>query len=245
MARAIAQQARLAPLEGGGTLTLPGWVKKAGAEAVGTFALVFVGCGAIVVNAQTGALGHAGVALAFGAVVAIMITATAHVSGAHLNPAVTLAFASTGQLPLREVPAYLGAQLGAAIAGAFAVATVIGQEASVGATSFQVSVDQAFLIEATITFGLMFVISSVAADESASGGSAGILIGGTVGLAALVAGPLTGASMNPARSLGPALLANAEDQWLYAIAPCVGAVLGAWSYQVVRLSKTPRADDAA
>lgn len=211
-------------------------LKKVGAEIVGTFALVFAGCGAIMVDETSkGALGHLGVATVFGLVVCVMVCATGHVSGAHFNPAVTLAFASTRRFPWREVPAYVGAQLLAAVAAAAALSAIVGPVASLGSTTPKVSTVAALLMELIITFLLMFVITAVATDSRAEGPTAGPAIGGTVALCALFAGPLTGASMNPARTLGPALLAGEfTSVWIYVVAPVIGAVLGACAYHVIR-----------
>lgn len=209
-------------------------LRKAAAEAIGTFTLVFAGCGAIVVNAQSGALGHVGVCLTFGLVVAGMIFATGHVSGAHLNPAVTVAFASTGAFPWRQVPAYVAAQLGAALLGSLAIAALIGTDAHLGATLPAQGLAQAVALEALFTAVLMFVIQSVATDARASGQLAAVAIGGTVALLALMGGPLTGASMNPARSLGPALVSGElTGAWLYVVGPVLGALGGAGAYRVV------------
>jgi aquaporin NIP len=209
-------------------------LRRASADGVGTFALVFAGCGAVVVDAQTQALGHIGVSAVFGLVIAAMIFATGHVCGAHFNPAVTLAFAVTGSFSWREVPAYVGAQILAAVAASACVMWLIGSDASLGATVPSVSVGRAFGIEVLLTFFLMFVIKSVATDHRASGNVAAIAIGATVALGALMGGPLTGASMNPARSLGPALVSGVwHDLWLYAAAPVLGAILGAITYDLV------------
>ena len=214
-------------------------LRKAGAEFVGTFALVFAGCGAIVVETQTGALGHVGVCLVFGAVVGVMVFATGHISGAHLNPAVTLAFATGRNFPWREVPAYVGAQVGAAVVASAAILGLIGSEASLGATLPGVEVLPAVGLEVIATFFLMFVIKAVATDGRASGNVAALAIGGTVAVCALALGPLTGASMNPARSLGPALVSGQlSEVWIYLVAPVIGAVLGALTYSQVACGPT-------
>jgi len=213
--------------------------RKAGADAVGTFALVFAGCGAAVVDAQTGALGHLGVSLVFGLVVGVMIFATGHVSGAHFNPAVTIAFAATGSFPWRQVPAYIVAQVVAALVASVGVLLLVGSDASLGSTVPSVRAGPALGLEIVLTFFLMFVIKSVATDARASGNVAALAIGGTVALCALVGGPLTGASMNPARSLGPALIAGmAQSQWLYVVGPVLGALFGAWTYKQVACGPT-------
>lgn len=185
-------------------------------------------------------MGHLGVSTVFGLVVAAMIFATGHVSGAHLNPAVTVAFAASGHFPWRDVPAYVAAQFVAAATASLGILWLIGNEASLGATvPADLPVASALGIEVVLTFFLMFVIKSVATDARAAGQLAAVAIGATVALCALVGGPLTGASMNPARSLGPALVAGIGDQqWLYVVGPVIGALLGAFSYDLVG-STTP------
>jgi len=216
---------------------LPDLARRAGAEAIGVFALVFAGCGAIVANAEhPGSLGTVGIALVFGLVVMAMIYATGHLSGAHLNPAVTLAFLVTRHFPRREAAAYLVAQLAGALAAAALLATIWpGDPAALGTTQPSVGTGSAFAYEAVLSAFLMFVIMAVATDARAVGAAAAIAIGATVGLDALFGGPVTGASMNPARSLGPALVSGVTaDLWLYLAAPVAGTVLGALAYQLVR-----------
>jgi aquaporin NIP len=215
----------------------PDLLRRAAAEAIGVFALVFAGCGAIVAEAEhPGALGAVGIALVFGLIVMAMIYAIGHLSGAHLNPAVTLAFALTRHLPRNEAAAYLLAQVaGALVAAALLAAIWPGEPAALGATLPTVGAGSAFVYEAVLTAFLMFVIMAVATDTRAVGAAAAIAIGGTVGLDALFGGPVTGASMNPARSLGPALVSGElRDLWLYLVAPPLGAALGALAYQLVR-----------
>ena len=205
------------------------------AEAIGTFALVFAGCGAIMVDAQTGALGHVGVAITFGLVIMAMIYAVGHVSGAHFNPAVTLSFALARHFPRRQVPLYWGAQLAGALLAAALLRGSLGNIAHVGATYPSGSDRQAFLWEAVLSFFLMFVIMAVATDTRAVGEAAAIAIGGTVGLDAMFGGPITGASMNPARSLGPGIVSgDLHAIWIYLLAPIVGAALAAVTYEFVR-----------
>jgi MIP family channel proteins len=211
--------------------------RRAAAEGVGVFALVFAGCGAIVSEAQhPGALGTVGIALVFGLIVMAMVYATGHLSGSHLNPAVTIAFVLTRHFPRTEALAYLAAQAaGALLAAALLAAVWPSDPASLGATMPSVGTGSAFLYEAVLTAFLMFVIMAVATDARAVGAAAAIAIGGTVGLDALFGGPITGASMNPARSLGPALVSGElHDLWLYLTAPVLGAVAGALAYQLVR-----------
>jgi aquaporin NIP len=205
------------------------------AEFIGTFSLVTVGCGAIVIESQTGSLTHSGVALAFGMVVMVMIAATGHISGAHLNPAVTLAFAFTRHFPLRWVGGYLAAQFIGAIAGSIVLGALFGFDTQLGGTQPSGSLTQSFLLEVLLTAALMFVITAVATDTKAVGQLAAIMIGATVMVNALWGGPISGASMNPARSFGPALInGNWEHQWLYLVAPIIGAILGALTYQLIR-----------
>ena len=209
------------------------------AEAIGTFALVFAGCGAIVVDAKTGALGHLGVAFSFGLVIMVMIYALGHISGAHFNPAVTFTFALTRHFPWARTAAYWCAQLAGALLAAALLRGSLGDHAHDGATLPSGSQGQAFLWELVLTFFLMFVIMAVATDSRAVGEAAAIAIGGTVGLDALFGGPVTGASMNPARSIGPAVVSgDLYALWLYILAPALGASLAGLAYQFLRAERT-------
>jgi MIP family channel proteins len=215
----------------------PDLIRRAAAEGFGVFALVFAGCGAIITEAEhPGTLGTVGIALVFGLIVMAMVYATGHLSGAHLNPAVTLAFVATRHFPRTEALAYLAAQLaGALVAAGLLAAIWPSQPAALGATIPTVGIGSAFAYEVVLTAFLMFVIMAVATDTRAVGAGAAIAIGGTVGLDALFGGPITGASMNPARSVGPALVTGElHDLWLYVSAPLVGGIIGALAYQVVR-----------
>jgi MIP family channel proteins len=215
----------------------PDLARRAAAEALAAFALVFAGCGAIVANAQYGdALGAVGVSLVFGLIIMVMVYATGHLSGAHVNPAVTVAFTLSRHFPARDAAAYIGAQLAGATAGALLLLAVWpDQPAQLGATVPSVGAGSALVYELVLTAFLMFVIVAVATDTRAVGAAAAIAIGGTVGLDALFGGPVTGASKNPARSFGPALGAGEwTDFWLYVLGPLVGATLGAFAYQLVR-----------
>jgi len=216
--------------------------RRAGAEGLAAFALVFAGCGAIVADSvYDGALGSVGVSLVFGLIIMVMVYATGHLSGAHINPAVTLAFTLTRHFPARDAAAYVGAQAAGATIGALLLLAVWpDQPASLGATLPSVGTASALVYEVVLTAILMFVIMAVATDARAVGAGAAIAIGGTVGLDALFGGPVTGASMNPARSLGPALAAGElADLWIYFAGPLVGAPIGALAYQMVR-GPTPR-----
>ena len=213
-----------------------GLAKKCSAELVGTFALVYAGCGAIAV----GTLPDGGVCAVFGLVVACMVFSTGHISGAHLNPAVTLAFTVGGHLPSREAVPYILSQiLGASLAAA-AVESSLGPVAP-SVTAFSVGASQAFSVEVLLTFFLMFVITAVATDGRAEGQLAAVAIGSIVAVGALVGGPITGASMNPARSLGPALVAgDLTAIWLYLLAPSLGAVAGHLAYKMVACAPTDK-----
>jgi MIP family channel proteins len=205
------------------------------AEAIGTFALVFAGCGAIMVDANTSALGHVGVAISFGLVIMVMIYALGHISGAHFNPAVTFAFALGRHFPWPRVGAYWAAQLAGALAAALVLRGSLGDIAHVGATLPSGSDGQSFLWESVLTFFLVLVIMAVATDVRAVGEAAAIAIGGTVGLDAMFGGPVTGASMNPARSLGPAIAASDFTAiWVYLSAPLLGAAAAAAVYAFLR-----------
>jgi aquaporin NIP len=198
---------------------------------------VFAGCGAAVANAQYHqALGTVGVALVFGLIIMVMIYATGHLSGAHINPAVTVAFTLSRHFPAREAAAYIAAQLvGAIVAALLLLAVWPDQPAQLGATVPSVGAGSALVYEFVLTAFLMFVIMAVATDTRAVGAAAAIAIGGTVALDALFGGPVTGASMNPARSLGPAVAAGEwSDFWVYLAGPLLGAAAGAFSYQLVR-----------
>lgn len=205
------------------------------AELIGTFALVFAGAGAIMVDDKTHALGHVGVAITFGLVIMVMIYAVGHVSGAHFNPAVSFAFALTRRFSWTKLLGYWVAQAAGALIAAAILRGSLGNRAHIGATLPAGSQGQAFLWEAILTLFWMFVILSVATDTRAVGEAAAIAIGGTVGLDAIFGGPITGASMNPARSLGPALVSgDLHALWVYLLAPLVGAAIGGFAYQFVR-----------
>jgi MIP family channel proteins len=211
--------------------------RRAVAEGVGTFFLVFAGCGAVVTDAtRDGALGTLGIAAVFGLVLVALIATLGHISGAHFNPAVSFSFFLTRHLPARDLGAYVTAQLAGATAAALALLAVwTGAPAELGATVPSVGLGAAVLYEALMSFLLMLVIISVATDTRAVGAPAAIAIGATVALDAAFGGPLTGASMNPARSLGPALASGTwTDIWVYLVGPLLGAPLGALVYQYMR-----------
>jgi aquaporin NIP len=222
--------------------TRPSLARRALMEGIGVYALVVAGCGAIITNTvHAGSLGSVGVSLVFGLIIMVMIYAGGHLSGAHYNPAVTTAFAVGRHFPLHEAGVYIAAQLTGAVAGAATLLALwTDKPANLGSTVPSVGVGSALVYEILLTAFLMFVITAVATDTRAVGAAAAIAIGGTVGLDALFGGPITGASMNPARSFGPALMSGTwTDFWIYIVGPVVGAVIGVLAYEVVRGGRPP------
>ena len=202
-------------------------MKKLLAETLGTFALLFAGTGAIVINEVTGGvIGHAGIALTFGLIVLAMIHTFGDVSGAHLNPAVTVAFAVARRFPWRSVPGYLGAQAVGALSASALLRVLFPTSAKLGATLPAGSGGQSFILEVVLTAILMLTILSVSTGAREKGVTAGIAIGSVIALEAMFAGPICGASMNPIRSLAPAVVSgHLEHLWIYLLAPTLGALL--------------------
>lgn len=213
------------------------------AEGIGTFGLVFAGCGAIMIDTLShGQITHVGVGLVFGLIITVMIYAFGHISGAHFNPAVTIGFVLARHFPVRRLWVYWGAQCAGAILASLCLRWLLGEASHLGATepSGAGGVWQSFVLEALLTFFLMTVIMAMATDTRAVGQAAALAIGATVALEALFAGPICGASMNPARSLGPALVSGTwTAQWVYLSAPFLGAVAGALLYRFVREAGSP------
>ena len=210
--------------------------QKLAAEFVGTFALVFAGTGAIIINDLTaGTITHVGVAITFGLVVLTMVYTLGDVSGAHLNPAVTYGFYIARQFKGKNVLPYVSSQLFGAMVASLCLKLMFSQHQTLGATRPSGHVIQSFVMEVVLSWILMFVILSVSTGAKEKGLTAGIAVGSTVALAALLGGPVSGASMNPARSLAPALLsANLENLWIYLTAPFIGAALAAPVCRVVQ-----------
>ena len=208
------------------------------AEFLGTFALVFAGTAAIVSHQTQGQqVTHVGISLVFGLVVLALIYSFGDVSGAHFNPAVTIAFGAGKRFPWREVPGYLGAQLLGACLASFAVFILFPGAEGLGETVPANEWSQAFLMELLLTFLLMMVILQVSTGAKEKGVMAGVAIGGVVALEALLGGPVSGASMNPARSFGPALISgNWNHHWLYWVATITGALLAVPTCKLVRPS---------
>ena len=201
--------------------------KRAFAEFLGTFGLVFAGTGAIVVNhASNGAIGHQGIAITFGLIVLAMIYAFGDVSGAHFNPAVSTAFAAAGRFPWRSVPVYVLAQAAGGFAASGLLRVLFPIDPTLGATLPAGPALQSFILEIVLTFFLMLVILSVSTGAKEKGITAGVAVGAVIALEAMFAGPICGASMNPARSLSPALISgHLEHLWVYLAGPLIGAIL--------------------
>lgn len=197
------------------------------AEMVGSFALLFAGCGAIIVNETfANSLSHVGVSMVFGLIVMVMVYSIGNISGAHINPAVTLGFAFAGRLAWNLVPAYVLSQCLGMILAALLLRYLFTEHPTLGATVPASDLSQVFVMEMVLTFILMFVILNVSSGHYEKGIMAGVAVGGTVALAALLGGPVSGASMNPARSLAPAIASwKFEFLWIYLTAPVIGVLL--------------------
>ena len=202
-------------------------MKKLAAEFLGTFALVFAGTGAIVIDSVSGgAISHVGVALTFGLIVLAMIYTLGDISGAHINPAVTIGFFAARRLPARTVLPYIMSQCAGAFAASFVLRFLFPQNTTLGATIPAGPAMQSFVLETILTALLMFVILGVSTGAREKGITAGIVVGAVIGLEAMFAGPVCGASMNPARSLAPALVSgNTAALWIYLVAPILGALV--------------------
>jgi MIP family channel proteins len=216
---------------------------KATAEAIGTFSIVFAGCGAMMVAERfPGSIPLYAVPISFGLAVTIMVYSLGHISGAHFNPAVTAAFSIARHFPAAQVAVYWLAQVLGAFGAISLLSLLLPAGRIFGATFPSVSPFQAVLWEAALTFFLMFVITAVATDARVEGKIAGISIGSAVAIGALVGGPVTGASMNPARSLAPAIFENRLDViWIYLIGPFLGAIPAALIYGWIRCDENRKA----
>jgi aquaporin Z len=218
-------------------------MKKLFAEFLGTFALVFAGTGAITINEVTGGVvTHVGIALTFGLIVLAMIYTLGDISGAHLNPAVTIGFVAAHRLPASQVLPYILSQCGGAIAASLTLRLLFPSSVTLGASLPAGPALQSFVLEILLTAILMFVILGVSIGAAEKGITAGIVVGSVIGLEALFAGPISGASMNPARSLGPAVVTlRFASLWIYLTAPILGALLGVLGCRCVRESDCCRA----
>jgi MIP family channel proteins len=214
--------------------------RRCAAEAVGTFILVAVGPGAVMVAGRTHAFGDAGIALAFGLAVMLCVAALGHVSGAHINPAVTIGFWSVRRFPAADVVPYVLAQCVGAVAASVMNGWLLGPIAAFGATTPALPLGRSFAVEAAWSALLGFVIMAVATDARTPRGVAPFAIGGTVAVGALVAGPLTGGSFNPARSMGPAIVGGVwTAHWLYWVAPIAGMIVAMRAYEMLRGGTEP------
>jgi aquaporin NIP len=211
-------------------------MKKYIAECIGTFALVFCGTGAIIINQETnGAISHAGIAATFGLIVMCMIYTFGEISGAHFNPAVTIGFTLAGKFDKREIAPYIGSQMAGAFLATLLLKFLFPLNQHLGATLPAGSPQQSFILETILTYLLMLVILNVSQGSKETGLFAGIAIGGTVLLEAMFAGPICGASMNPARSLSPAVISgNMADLWVYILAPVTGGVLAVFTWKALK-----------
>jgi len=215
-------------------------LRRYAAEVVGSFALVAIGTGAAMVSAKTQAFGHSGIALAFGLAVTLVVASSGHLGGAHVNPAVTIGFWSVRRFPGRDVAPYVAAQCVGAVAASALLAWLLGPVGSFGATVPSLPLLQSFVVELGYTGLLGFVIMGVATDERTPIAVAPFAIGATIFAGALVTGPLTGGSFNPARTFGPAVVGDIwTAHWLYWLAPILGAVLGMRLYDLLRTSDAP------
>lgn len=214
-------------------------MKKFIAEFLGTYALVFAGTGAIIIDQQShGAITHVGIAITFGLVVMSMIYAFGDISGAHLNPAVSIAFTAAGRFPAKQLGPYIFTQMAGAVAASLTLKLMFPDNQFLGATIPAGSDVQSFVMEFILTFFLMLVIINVASGSKEQGMFAGIAIGGVVALEAMFAGPVSGASMNPVRSLGPAVISgHTEHLWIYIVAPVMGAVAAVPVFKLLKYDK--------
>jgi aquaporin NIP len=213
-------------------------VRNLAAEFIGTFSLVFAGTGAIVIDETTGgAVTHVGVALTFGLIVLAMIYTVGDISGAHLNPAVSLGFFAARRFPLGQAVPYIASQCCGALAASGVLHFLFPQNEMLGTTVPAGSAIHSFFLELILTATLMFVILGVSTGAAEKGITAGIVVGAVIGLEAMFAGPICGASMNPARSLGPALMSgHLQHLWIYLLAPVIGAWIGVLGCRCVRES---------
>ncbi|MBS4197605.1 MIP family channel protein [Lederbergia citri] len=203
-------------------------------EFLGTYFLIFAGAGAIIINELTKSLTHIGVAITFGLVIMVLIYTFGHISGAHFNPAVTIGFFTSGDIKKKEAIYYILTQLIGGTSASITLFILFGNVSSLGANFPKFSSSQAFILEFILTFFLMLIIFGCSVHGKAEKSFAGITIGATVGLEAMFAGPISGASMNPARSIGPALISgNTNYLWVYVIATILGAFCASIVYKLI------------
>ncbi|KAK7340540.1 hypothetical protein VNO77_21246 [Canavalia gladiata] len=219
----------------------PGFSRKVLAEVIGTYLLVFVGSGSAgLANIDANKVSKLAASLAAGCIVTVMIYSIGHISGAHMNPAVSLAFAAVRHFPWPQVPFYIAAQLIGAISAAYTLRELFQPSKQIGETQPAGSHIQALIMEMVTTFTMVFISMAVATDTKATGTLSGVAVGCSVSIASIVAGPMTGGSMNPARTLGPAIaISSYKGLWVYFVGPITGALLGAWSYNVIKETDQP------
>ncbi|CAK9186094.1 unnamed protein product [Ilex paraguariensis] len=219
----------------------PGFLRKIVAEAIATYLLVFVTCGAAALSASDEQkVSQLGASVAGGLIVTAMIYAVGHISGAHMNPAVTLAFAAIRHFPWNQVPLYAAAQLTGAISASFTLRKLLHPIKNLGTTSPSGTELQALIMEIVVTFSMMFIASAVATDTKAVGELAGMAVGSAVCITSILAGPISGGSMNPARTIGPALASSYyKGIWVYLVGTVSGTLLGALSYNFIRGTDKP------
>ncbi|CAH1413123.1 unnamed protein product [Lactuca virosa] len=219
----------------------PGFIRKVVAEVVATFLLVFVTCGAAALSGtHEHKVSHLGASLAGGLIVTVMIYAVGHISGAHMNPAVTIAFATVRQFPWNQVPFYAGAQLIGSISASFSLKVIFQPIKYLGTTTPSGTDLQALIMEIIVTFTMMFVTSAVATDSKAVGELAGIAVGSSVCITSILAGPVSGGSMNPVRTIGPAIASNVyKSIWVYIVGPITGTLSAVMCYSFIRETNEP------
>ncbi|GAB4831649.1 Aquaporin NIP2-1 [Ancistrocladus abbreviatus] len=219
----------------------PEFVRKVVAEVIATYLLVFVTCGsAAISSADESKIARLGASVAGGLIVTVMIYAVGHISGAHMNPAVTIAFAAVRHFPWKQVPVYAAAQMTGATCAGFTLKVLLAPIERLGTTSPAGSDFQALIMEIVVTLTMMFVTSAVATDTKAVGELAGIAVGSSVCITSILAGPVSGGSMNPARTTGPAIASSFyKSLWVYYVGPVTGTLLGAWSYSFIRIHPNP------
>ncbi|XP_058186953.1 aquaporin NIP2-1-like isoform X1 [Rhododendron vialii] len=215
--------------------------RKVVAETIATCLRVFVTCGSAALSATDETrVSQLGASIAGGLIVTVMIYAVGHISGAFMNPAVTVAFASIGHLPWKQVPLYAAAQFTGAISAGFTLRVLLHPIKRLGTTSPSGSQIQSLIMEIVVTFSMMFIASAVTIDAKARGELGGVAVGSAVCITSILAGPVSGGSMNPARTLGPAIASNYYNGlWVYFVGPVTGTLLGAWSYRFVWFKDKP------
>ncbi|KAJ4782082.1 NOD26-like intrinsic protein 1 [Rhynchospora pubera] len=217
------------------------FAQKIIAEILGTYFVIFAGCASVTINQGSGVITFPGICIVWGLVVMVMVYSVGHISGAHFNPAVSIAFATCGRFPWKEMPPYIVAQMLGSILASGTLWLLFGKsDEHFPGTLPAGSEVQSVVVEFIISFYLMFVISGVATDNRAIGELAGLAVGSTILLNVFIAGPISGASMNPARSLGPAIIQHEyRSIWVYIVGPICGTIAGAWAYNLIRFTNKP------